>query len=88
MIKNHYTNIYVDHCYVCNSTNKLETHHINHQKDFKQTINGLIKDDKKHIVKDAEANLVVLCDICHDKIHNNTLSITKLVNSSEGIKAL
>lgn len=80
--------IYMDSCYICESSEKLEAHHINFQKDFKQTINGLINDKKKHLLKDDKANLVVLCEKCHDKLHNNEFEIKCLTKTSKGVKAI
>ena len=80
--------IYMDSCYICDSENKLEAHHINFQKDFKQTINGLINEKKKHLLKDDKANLVVLCDKCHDKLHNNEFEIKGLTKTTKGVKAI
>ena len=76
----------MDHCYICNSQEKLESHHINFQRDFKKSINGLINYKKKHLLKDDKANLVVLCGICHDKLHNNEFEINGLIKSSNGVK--
>jgi DNA mismatch repair protein MutS len=80
--------IYMDECYICGSEEKLEAHHINFQKDFKQTINGLINEKKKHLLKDDKANLVVLCGSCHDKLHNNEFEIKGLTKTTRGIKAI
>jgi len=63
-------NVYVDKCYMCSGVEKLETHHLIHQKDFNDTINGLIHAQKMHVQKDGKANLVVLCRKCHDKVHS------------------
>ena len=80
--------IYMDSCYICGSEEKLEAHHINFQKDFKQTINGLINENKKHLLKDDKANLVVLCGKCHDKLHNNEFEIKGLTKTTKGVKAI
>jgi len=80
--------IYMDSCYICASEDKLEAHHINFQKDFKQTINGLINENKKHLLKDDQANLVVLCGKCHDKLHNNEFEIKGLTKTTKGVKAI
>ena len=80
--------IYMDECYICGSEEKLEAHHINFQKDFKQTINGLINDKKKHLLKDDKANLIVLCGKCHDKLHNNEFEIKGLAKTTKGVKAI
>ncbi len=42
-------------CYICSYQKKI----------LKKTINGLINDKKKHLLKDDKANLVVLCGKCH-----------------------
>jgi DNA mismatch repair protein MutS len=80
--------IYMDECYICGSGEKLEAHHINFQKDFKQTINGLINENKKHLLKDDKANLVVLCGKCHDKLHKNEFEIKGLTKTTKGVKAI
>jgi DNA mismatch repair protein MutS len=80
--------IYMDECYICGSSEKLEAHHINFQKDFKQTINGLVNEKKKHLLKDDKANLVVLCGSCHDKLHNNEFEIKGLTKTTKGVKAI
>lgn len=79
-------NVLVYECSICKSKDKiahvsnLETHHINFQKDCE---NGLVK-GKKHLRKNDEANLIVLCNECHDKIHNGSLILEKYVMTSEG----
>ena len=79
-------NIYMDSCSICGSENKLESHHINWQKDFSNTVNGEINKKKSHIIKDSTANLVVLCDKCHDNLHSGNFTINSRVKSSSGIK--
>ena len=76
--------IYMDNCIICGSNNKLESHHINWQKDFVNNIN----DKKKHILKDSKANLVVLCTKCHDNLHNKNFTINSLIKTSSGIKII
>ena len=61
--------VYIDKCYRCSSVEKLETHHLIHQKDFQETISGLVNKKKFHVQKDHKANLVVLCSVCHDLVH-------------------
>jgi hypothetical protein len=58
----------------------LETHHINFQKDC---VNNFVK-EKPHIQKNQQSNLVVLCNICHDKIHAGKLVIDGIVMTSKG----
>ena len=38
----------MDACTICGSQDKLESHHINMQKDFISDINGQINKKKKH----------------------------------------
>lgn len=79
-------NMFVYECSRCKCKDKtlyisnLETHHINHQKDCE---NGLVK-GKKHLKKNDEANLVVLCNECHDKVHNGSIILGKYMMTSEG----
>jgi DNA mismatch repair protein MutS len=78
--------IFVYECNLCGKkntkgyVNELETHHINHQKDCE---NGFVK-NKKHLQKDAKANLIVVCQGCHDKIHNGELSVEGYIMTSKG----
>ncbi len=76
--------IYVNECYLCGKTKNLETHHINFQKDCED---GFVK-DKKHIKKNQESNLIVLCDKCHDEIHNNKIKLIGYFMTSEGKEIL
>jgi DNA mismatch repair protein MutS len=75
-------------CELCGKRNKkshvsnLETHHINHQKDCE---NDLVK-TKKYIQKNHKSNLIVLCNECHDKIHDNKIKINGYVMTSKGKK--
>ena len=75
-------------CQVCGEKEKtgkissLETHHINFQKDCE---NGFVK-NKPHIKKNDKANLMVLCNECHDKLHSNEINISGTVMSSSGKK--
>jgi DNA mismatch repair protein MutS len=80
----------MDCCECCGkkNTNKgtslLETHHINHQKDCED---GFVK-DKPHIKKNQIFNLMVLCQECHDKIHNQNISIEAIKMTSGGKKVV
>ena len=78
--------IYVYECNLCGKrntkgyVNELETHHINHQKDCED---GFVK-KKQHLQKDGKANLIVVCQQCHDKIHNNEIDVEGYVMTSKG----
>lgn len=82
--------IFVYECQLCKKRNtkgyvsELETHHINFQKDCE---NGFVK-NKQHIQKDAKSNLIVVCNKCHDKIHNGELSVEGYVMTSKGKQIL
>ena len=80
--------IYMDSCAVCGGKEKLESHHINMQKDFISTPNGQINIKKKHILKDSKANIVVLCSECHDNLHSGNFTITGLTKTSGGVKVI
>lgn len=80
--------IYMDMCTICGCKEKLESHHINMQKDFKTSINGQINSKKKHILKDSKANLVVLCSKCHDNLHSGNFTISGLTNTTSGVKVI
>ena len=71
-------------CEICQQKNvPLESHHINFQRDCdenKRVIN------KKHIQKDSKANLTVICEECHNKIHSNEIEINKKIKTSKGVK--
>jgi DNA mismatch repair protein MutS len=78
--------IFVYECNVCHTKDNvkltnLETHHINFQKDCDE--NNIVK-NKKHIMKNDKANLVILCQDCHDKIHHGDLNIGGYVKTSKG----
>ncbi len=85
---NYNSSMYMDECGVCGNKFKLETHHINFQKDFIETTNGLIHKEKKHITKDSQANLVNLCEECHDKLHGGKIEIKSKVKTTKGTKIL
>lgn len=57
------SNVYIDKCCKCGTTQNLETHHIRHQKEADS--DGFIE----HFHKDSKHNLMVLCDKCHDSVH-------------------
>ena len=78
--------VYVDKCSICSSEDKLETHHIIYQKEYKETPKGEINNVKFHIVKNHKSNLIILCQKCHDKLHDGKIKINSLVQTSNGIK--
>lgn len=84
-LSNYNNGKYVDRCEICSSNKKLETHHINFQKDFDK--DGYHK-NKFHIKKNALYNLMTLCESCHDMIHNSTIVIDATKMTSNGKKVI
>jgi DNA mismatch repair protein MutS len=70
--------VYVTKCNICDSdiNNQLDTHHIKEQNTF-------VKYDKN---KNKKSNLIVLCQKCHNKVHNNEIIINGFQMTSEGIE--
>jgi DNA mismatch repair protein MutS len=82
---NYNADIYMTECNICKSSNNLETHHIEFQKNTDD--NGfLLKKTKTHIHKNHKSNLVVLCDKCHDKVHDKLIEIVGYKETSSGLK--
>ena len=78
--KSHYNKkIIIDKCNVCGD-NVDDIHHINYQCNANS--DGYFKNYHKNI----EHNLVPLCKKCHQKEHNNEISIKGFEETSEGIK--
>jgi DNA mismatch repair protein MutS len=80
---NYNSNVYVDKCTICESTKKLETHHIVWQKDFDK---NEINDKLYYLQKNDPSNLVILCSSCHDKVDRNEIKINGWINTSNGRK--
>ena len=68
-------------CHICESTKKLETHHINFQKDC----DDVKVKSKPHIKKNQPYNLVVLCSKCHDEIDRDEIVVNGWVQTSKKI---
>ena len=65
-------------CTICDNKDKLETHHINFQKDCDK-IKVIAK---PHIKKNKPYNLVVLCSKCHDMIDRGDIVVNEWVKTS------
>ena len=77
------SNLIVEKCEVCQCKVNLETHHIEFQKDTDN--NGFIlNNNKSHIHKNHLSNLLVLCNKCHDKVHNDIIKIYGFKKSIKG----
>jgi len=75
------SSLFINQCILCNNQTKLETHHINHQKDC----TDYIVKNNQHIGKNHLANLIVICEKCHDRIHSENKTIKK-IETSNGIQ--
>jgi len=77
------SNLYMNNCSICKKTFKevkLETHHMNEQQyanenDFIETFH-----------KNHKGNLLVLCDKCHDNVHNEKLNTNGFIKTTNGIE--
>lgn len=86
------SSVYIYKCDICDTNiinnghiSNLETHHINFQKDCDEK--GFVK-NKKHIQKNHKSNLSVVCNKCHDSIHNGSIKLKGYVMTSEGRKLM
>lgn len=87
---NYNKDVYVYECNLCHTKDNvkltnLETHHINFQKNC--DTNDIVI-NKKHLKKNDKANLIVLCNECHDKLHNGEIKITGYIQTSKGKKII
>ena len=71
--------VIMDKCKICQKNNATETHHIRFQKDADE--NGFIE----HFHKNKKFNLIGLCEICHNSIHNGDLEINEAILTSFGV---
>ena len=71
---------YLTECYICETKQHLEVHHICWQKDCK---NGIIL-SKPHVKKNQKSNLVTLCSKCHDKIDRNEVIVEGWEDTAKG----
>lgn len=85
-VSNYNSNVIVYKCLTCGKCDKnmcvtfLESHHIGFQKDC---IDGFVG-NKKHIKKNQEANIAILCQECHDKVHFGKIIIDGYKMTSNG----
>jgi DNA mismatch repair protein MutS len=70
-------------CQICNKTeaSDLEVHHIKERHMANR--HGRLEDGSD---VHSQANLVVLCDSCHDDVHSGIKSIGPLVQTSDGME--
>ena len=77
---NYNSNIYIDLCQVCKINKGTETHHINYQ------INSDKNGKFENFNKNAQHNLVCICEECHKKEHNGEIGIIGYKQTNKGVK--
>jgi len=71
-----------DICEICKLNNGQEIHHLQFQKNANN--NGIINNE---FSKNHKANLINICNNCHDKIHDNNIQYKK-IKTSDGFELL
>ena len=71
-------------CEKCGKSAGKEVHHLHHQKDANE--NGIIKTDDSIFHKNNLANLMTLCEFCHNEIHTKTKKGSKRVKTTKGTR--
>ena len=69
-------------CEICNNNQATEVHHLHHQQDANHK--GIIKKGNLTFHKNNKANLISICDDCHQNIHKLFPHGQKKVKTSEG----
>jgi 5-methylcytosine-specific restriction endonuclease McrA len=70
----------ISFCEIKECSNKAEhTHHILERRDADE--NGLVG----HVRLNHQANLVGLCESCHNKVHKGKIDIRGYVQTSQGL---
>jgi DNA mismatch repair protein MutS len=72
----------INMCENCKIKTGKEVHHLNYQKDADE--NGIITTTDSVFHKNNLANLMTLCEMCHNDIHKNNKKIKK-VKTSKGM---
>ena len=70
-----------DNCEICKKNIGTEIHHLQYQKN---AINGIIN---KEFHKNHPANLINICEECHEKIHKSNIQ-HKIVKTSDGYEIM
>jgi DNA mismatch repair protein MutS len=63
-------------CEICNKNVGKEVHHLQHQNEANE--NGIINKDGKVFHKNNVANLITLCEDCHNEIHKKNVQHKKV----------
>ena len=74
-----------DICEICKNNNGTEIHHLEYQKNARD--NFIVKKNT-NFHKNHVANLINICELCHDRIHkNNDKFVIKKTNNGYEITA-
>jgi DNA mismatch repair protein MutS len=76
----------INMCENCGINPGKEVHHLYHQMDANP--NGIIVNKDTVLHKNDLANLMTLCENCHNNMHNNFKKGSRRVKTSKGIKFL
>jgi len=69
-------------CEKCNKNVGKEVHHLQHQNEANE--NGIINKDGKVFHKNNVANLITLCEDCHNEIHKKNVQHKKVKTIGKG----
>jgi DNA mismatch repair protein MutS len=72
-------------CEKCGKNMGTEVHHLQYQMDANE--NGIIKKSDSVFHKNNLANLMTLCESCHDELHSKDIKMKK-VKTTKGIKII
>ena len=75
----------VNMCEKCGKNVGTEVHHLQHQADSNDS--GIIESESSTFHKNNLANLMTLCEACHNEIHKKGTK-QKKVKTSKGIKVI
>lgn len=70
--------VYVDECFKCKQRKDLHTHHLREQHEADDQ--GFIE----HVHKNSKANLLVVCNTCHQQLHIDNIQL-KRMRTSQGV---
>lgn len=73
------SNIYMNSCKICKSKTNLHTHHLIYQEKFE-------KENDINFHKNVKHNLVILCEVCHIKVHKNEIIIHGYIQTLNGVE--
>jgi DNA mismatch repair protein MutS len=79
------SNKIVNMCEKCGKSAGTEVHHLQHQADSNE--NGIIESESSTFHKNNLANLMTLCEACHNEIHKKGTK-QKKVKTSKGVKVI